>query len=52
MISQLTGVDILYNEGFYVVLIKGLESLQQLLVFLLFATVDYTTVEDMELPVM
>lgn len=39
--SQMTGVDILYNEGFYAVLTGGAESLQQLLVFLLFTAAAY-----------
>ncbi|WP_223634593.1 CPBP family intramembrane glutamic endopeptidase [Planococcus sp. 4-30] len=39
--SQLTGVDILYNEGFYDVLTTGAGNLQQLLVFLLFTAAAY-----------
>lgn len=40
-LSWLTGVDILYNEGFYTLLTDGAESLQQLLVFILFTTAVY-----------
>lgn len=39
--SRMTGVDILYNEGFYAVLTEGAESLQQFLVFLLFTAAAY-----------
>ncbi|WP_142825890.1 CPBP family intramembrane glutamic endopeptidase [Planococcus soli] len=39
--SQLTGVDILYNEGFYEVLTGGVETFQQFLVFLLFTAAAY-----------
>ncbi|MDQ0428820.1 membrane protease YdiL (CAAX protease family) [Planomicrobium stackebrandtii] len=39
--SQLTGVDILYNEGFYEVLTGGVKTFQQFLVFLLFTAAAY-----------
>ncbi|MGM0896484.1 MAG: CPBP family intramembrane glutamic endopeptidase [Bacillota bacterium] len=39
--STLTGVEILYNEGFYTILTEGVESLQQLLVFLSFTAAAY-----------
>lgn len=41
VISGLTGVEILYNEGVYIVLTEGVDSLQQLLVFLLFTAAVY-----------
>lgn len=41
VLSGLIGVEILYNEGVYTILTEGVESLQQLLVFLLFTAAVY-----------
>lgn len=39
--SKLTGMELLYNEGFYTILTEGVESLQQLLAFAFFTTAVY-----------
>ncbi|MBT2570060.1 CPBP family intramembrane glutamic endopeptidase [Planococcus sp. ISL-110] len=39
--SKLTGMELLYNEGFYTILTEGVESLQQLLAFVFFTAAVY-----------